>query len=226
MKRYLCSFYFSIDTTRGQFVPFAPPRTLADLSAEYESDEDEFDFFRVKRRFEFDSSSSSNSSVYEQLTKDSELYHSLRTFVYIDDFNAIEAVNLNEALSHITERKCELRVRARASENLFEKINTLADEIGMQVNSSKTQMLCIHTCVHNKVTTNIEHNDDRIESTKGMKILGFNFDSRPNANGHVEKLIERFYAKLWTTSKTHRLRRYRITKINPPILLPQRSASI
>ena len=28
------------------------------------------------------------------------------------------------------------------------------------------------------------------------------------------------------TSKTHRLRRYRITKINPPILLPQRSASI
>ena len=68
----------------------------------------------------------------------------------------------------------------------------------MQVNSSKTQMLCIHACVHNKVTTNIEHNNDKIESTGEMKILGFNFDSRPNANGHVEKLIERFYAKLWT----------------------------
>ena len=31
-----------------------------------------------------------------------------------------------------------------------------------------------------------------------MKILGFRFDSRPNANKHVEELIERFYQKLWT----------------------------
>ena len=31
-----------------------------------------------------------------------------------------------------------------------------------------------------------------------MKILGFTFDNRPNANGHVERLIEKFYSKLWT----------------------------
>ena len=31
-----------------------------------------------------------------------------------------------------------------------------------------------------------------------MKILGFYFDSNPNVNYHVKKLIEKFYAKLWT----------------------------
>ena len=31
-----------------------------------------------------------------------------------------------------------------------------------------------------------------------MKILGFNFDNRPNANGHVEKVVEKFYSRLWT----------------------------
>ena len=31
-----------------------------------------------------------------------------------------------------------------------------------------------------------------------LKILGFTFDQRPNANKHVELLIQRFYAKLWT----------------------------
>ena len=31
-----------------------------------------------------------------------------------------------------------------------------------------------------------------------MKILGFNFDSRANACGHVEKLVEKFHSRLWT----------------------------
>ena len=31
-----------------------------------------------------------------------------------------------------------------------------------------------------------------------MKLLGFTFDSRPNANKHAELLIGRFYNKLWT----------------------------
>ena len=68
----------------------------------------------------------------------------------------------------------------------------------MQVNAEKTQMLCIHPCVHNQVSTHIVDNGMKIVSGSNMKILGFTFDSRPNANCHVEKLIERFYSRLWT----------------------------
>ena len=186
----------STPSTRGQFANFAPPRTLADLEGEYESSEDEFDFFRIRRRFSFDSSSSDNESIYEQIGGIS--LSTINSYVYIDDFNAIEAVNLRSALSHITQDKCQLRMRAKGSENLFNNINRLAEDIGMQVNSSKTQMLCINPCIHNRVKTHIIHGGERIESAMTMKILGFNFDSRPNANYHVETLIERFYSRLWT----------------------------
>ena len=68
----------------------------------------------------------------------------------------------------------------------------------MMVNSKKTQMLCINACKHNNVSSYIETEGDKIASTNGLKLLGFNFDCRPNANGHVELLIEKFYSRLWT----------------------------
>ena len=37
-----------------------------------------------------------------------------------------------------------------------------------------------------------------INSTNELKLLGFTFNSQPNANRHVELLVERFHAKLWT----------------------------
>ena len=91
-----------------------------------------------------------------------------------------------------------IEIRAGASENLFGKINELAEQIGMQVNCSKTQMLCVHPCVHNEVSTYIKYKDDVINSTQSLKILGFNFNSRPNATYHVEKLVDKFYGRLWT----------------------------
>ena len=40
----------STPTARGQFANFAPPRSLMDLSGEYQSDEDDFQFFRIRNR--------------------------------------------------------------------------------------------------------------------------------------------------------------------------------
>ena len=68
----------------------------------------------------------------------------------------------------------------------------------MKVNGNKTQMLCIHPCIHNHVEIHIEHESIRINSTKDMKIIGFNFDKNPKATYHVKKTIEKFYSHLWT----------------------------
>ena len=68
----------------------------------------------------------------------------------------------------------------------------------MQVNEKKTQMLCINSCVHNRATYFISTTDGEINSSNELKILSFVFDSRPNANKHVDQLIEKFYQKLWT----------------------------
>ena len=37
-----------------------------------------------------------------------------------------------------------------------------------------------------------------IMSAESLKILGFHFNSRPNANHHVSIVIEKFFARLWT----------------------------
>ena len=161
--------------------------------------DDSFDFFRVKRRFDFDSTES-EPEIDERLVslQNGQSSKKLESYVYIDDFNSIEEVKLLNAPSHITTQKCKLLVKAAKSERLFERINTHANNIGMRVNSNKTQMLCIHPCVHNQVETHIEHHDVRINSTNDMKILGFNFDRNPNSTYHVTKIIEKFYSRLWT----------------------------
>ena len=58
--------------------------------------------------------------------------------------------------------------------------------------------LCIHPCIHNDVSSHIVFEDEEIKSGESLKILGFTFDNKPNANKHIELLIERFYCKLWT----------------------------
>ena len=133
------SYSVSTPTSRGQFARFCPPETLADLSGEYVSDDGTFDFFRIKRRFSFDSSSSDDTSNKEY-GGESRRYSSIKSYVYIDDFNAVETVDLKSAISHITMNKCKLRVRAGASENLFKKINDLANNTGMQVNHTIIQI--------------------------------------------------------------------------------------
>ena len=123
----------------------------------------------------------------------------LECLVYIDDFNSIERLNVEAAESHISTRKTKLRAHAKKSETLFKNTKILADEVGMRVNERKTQMLCIHSCINNELSTYIKPNEvDSIESTSELKILGFKFNNKPDASFHVSKLIDKFYSRMWT----------------------------
>ena len=163
------------------------------------SEDDSIEFFRVKNRYYFDSTESEPEIDEEMIRLEYSINPKpLSTYVYIDDFNSIETVRLKNMPSHITTRKCHLKVRALKSERLFRRVNELASEIGMQVNTNKTQMLCIHPCIHNEVNTYIEDSGQTVESTEELKILGFFFDKYPSANYHITKVISKFYSKLWT----------------------------
>ena len=147
----------------------------------------------------FDSSSSDCSLDTSAIKTACETDKNIINYVYIDDFNAVETLNLKQAMSHITTNKCSMDVRAIKSERLFSRVHETATEIGMLVNGAKTQMLCIHPCIFNSVNTHINcDNNEIISSTNDLKILGFTFDQRPNANKHVELLVQRFYSKLWS----------------------------
>ena len=70
----------------------------------------------------------------------------------------------------------------------------------MRVNERKTQMLCIHSSLNNVVTSYIMpgEDEDRLESTNELKILGFKFNNKPDASYHVGQLIDKFYSRMWT----------------------------
>ena len=188
----------STPTSRGQFARFVPPGNLDNLSGPYESLDGTFDFFRVKKRYDFDSSSSEDEHDAGECLIASEVSKPVSTFVYIDDFNAVEALNLRDAPAHYTTSKAQIHVTAKKYERLFNRINNLAEDIGMVVNGKKTQMLCVNACKHNNVSSVIRSEELEIKSGNSLKLLGFTFDSRPNANRHVESLIEKFYTRLWT----------------------------
>ena len=194
------AYQASTPSARGQFVRFCPPGNLSDnLSESYESEDGSFDFFRVKKRYAFDSTESGDDNESElSHYLASETHKPLVTYVYIDDFNSVESASLKNAPAHYSTSKAKISVRANKSERLFGRINNLATDIGMKVNCDKTQMLRINSCVHNNVSSFIGDNDNKITSTNVIKLLGFNVDCRPNASRHVELLIEKFYSRLWT----------------------------
>ena len=67
----------------------------------------------------------------------------LKIYKYVDDFLGVEKVCTKEGIMTITQNKTEISTRAKQSEAFYRQVEKDAKEIGMSVNASKTQMLCI-----------------------------------------------------------------------------------
>ena len=68
-------------------------------------------------------------------------------------------------------------------EDFFAKIRTEADEIGLQVNEKKTQLLCVSTSSKSDVDSYICLQDgSKIESQRSLKVVGFHFSNRPTVD--------------------------------------------
>ena len=186
-------------SSRGQFATFRPPSSLLNLSGEYQSEDESFRFFKQRNAFSYDTSSSENNTPSLPETRpDTVCPDPVKTLVYIDDYNSIEKIRLSEAESHITVNKRKLHVLAQKSERVFKEVESLANSINMKVNAKKTQRLCVHANRNNVVDSYIKTGEEEIKSTDSLKIVGFHFNSEPNAVFHVCKTIDKFYNKLWT----------------------------
>ena len=118
--------------------------------------------------------------------------------VYIDDLNNIEKVKQSTAVSVISEAKTILLPHAIKLEENFIRIKQRAELIGMKVNSSKTQLLCISGNSAFTVKAYIRTETEEIRSGEELKILGFWFGPKPNVNLHVEKMLAKFRTRLWS----------------------------
>lgn len=117
---------------------------------------------------------------------------------YIDDFNVVEKINEESAITHITENKTTARIHAPSSQVVFHGINNKSNDIGMRVNPDKTQTLCISSATSKTSSSFINFENKRIESGPHLKILGFHFDTRPTVAYHVLVMISKARNRLWT----------------------------
>ena len=167
--------------------------------------DDSFRFFRLRRPFTMESSGE-ESFLMPQPEINLELGVPERWVdtpvtvqCYIDDFNNIEKVQIEGAITHITHGRRKCLVHAYKSERLFATVERAAEEKKMRVNAAKTQMICINAS-SDDVRSYMNLNGKRVLSGDNLKILGFTFGRRPTVHAHVNALLTRLRRRLWLIS--------------------------
>ena len=120
---------------------------------------------------------------------------------YIDDVNVVERVDLNQATDYFSTRKQVKEVRAKECEAFFDTVKTNAGDLGMVINTAKTQSICISHCTYYEVNSIVNTDSGQIRSADSLKILGFVFGTQPNASEHIKYTIAKFNRCSW--SLTH-----------------------
>ena len=198
----------STPTSRGQFVPLRRVGNAStNFEGSYSSDDEVIPFYSVKKRLRVISSSSSENGMTtltreERLNHESEPAHwdymPLKVWKFIDDFLAGERLALSVSQRFFSQKKPMLKLHAQECELFFNSVVKNANEIGMRVNESKTQMLCLSTSIDYDVCSFIRTpSGQKIESGDTLKILGFHFDSNPSIEHHIEQLITKVRKRSW-----------------------------
>ena len=121
-----------------------------------------------------------------------------KTYKYVDDNITSEKMNLGGTASFTNENGTFKLRRAIPSQNAFRSIVRNAGIKGMQVNSAKTNLLCISDALSYRPMAFIEdENGERIDSCSDMKVLGFTFEDRPVVKLHVQSIVKKFRQRYW-----------------------------
>ena len=210
--------------------PIHPPPRLNISDVSLQSEEDSFNggFFRfnIPRRInDTVESVRPNRQEIEEFVGETQGWRDrdLKTLVYIDDFNVVEKIRHSDAITTYTQNTAKSHVHAPMSEEFFREIGPSSLEIGMQINTGKTQLLCV-SASQNIVDCYIETAEGRIISSDSMKLLGFWFSSKPTVSLHISKLLNKMRARLWslrhlkrTGMSSDKLRKVYTTVLRPCI---------
>ena len=117
------------------------------------------------------------------------------TIKYVDDLLGTEKLSIATASSLFTTARTQSYIHAHKCERFFHTVRKAAEHIGMLVNPSKTQLLCITPRRQSKVYSFIyvvADSKKKVHSQDSLKLLGFHFGQRPDAAAHVEALMNKF----------------------------------
>ena len=180
------------------------PRRRAPADVSDDSDPDEsFRFFRLRKPYVLETSDEEESFIMPQSQINDVLGPPERWVTekptircYIDDFNCVEKVQVQGAITHISEQRQKCLVHAAGSESVFLGVCSDAGKKKMKVNAAKTQMVCISSS-HDDVKSYMNIDGKRMLSAPTLKILGFTFSNRPTAHAHINLTLTKLRRRLW-----------------------------
>ena len=118
---------------------------------------------------------------------------------YVDDTTLAEILDLNGATRHVSTARAKMTMEALSTSQLMSWIINRANSIGMKVNNNKTNVLCIGPPNGHNITATVSLNNNVvISSGNSLRLLGFYFNSEPNANCHVQEIKKKFRARYWS----------------------------
>ena len=122
----------------------------------------------------------------------------VRIFKYVDDNLICEKLNFGTApLTAMQGRDVKVK-QAIASQNAFRSISSNAVSIGMKVNASKTNVLCISDALnYTPLTYIVDAEGERIDGKDSLKVLGFHFSTKPTVHLHVQETIRKIRQRSW-----------------------------
>ena len=121
----------------------------------------------------------------------------LGSFKYIDDTTLVQAVPLTGAVRHFTTATTLETLEPKELAARFLGLVANARDIGMEINCSKTQLLCMSPNNGCRTVAQIITPDGQVDSVDTLKLVGFVFGSDPNASAHINHLLEKFRVKVW-----------------------------
>ena len=127
-------------------------------------------------------------------------------FKYVDDNISCEKLNFGDTQAVMVNGVMTKVKQALGTQNGFRSVTGKAKERGMVVNESKTNLLCISDAMNYVPATYIlDSENNRIDSTDSVKILGFHFSSRPTVNLHVDMVIKKFKQRYWVLNHLRKI---------------------
>ena len=109
----------------------------------------------------------------------------IKCIKYVNDCLSLEKVFFKDAVKIQVNWETIGLARASKTQSHFQTVEYNASRWGMQINESKTKVLCINSSKSNKPEAYFHTADGtRVSSSDSMKILGFTFTSEPNEHEH------------------------------------------
>ena len=120
------------------------------------------------------------------------------THKYIDDQIIDCKLNMDNVVTKYEDGAPHRHKHALAAQNVFRRTVHNAESIGMQVNTKKTNSICISDAMTFKAEAYIlATTGEKIQTKQHMKLLGFHFGPKPTCHAQVEAIRKSFRGRYW-----------------------------